>query len=378
MTGDHPYTADPARLRRINAVAVLRVMYAGGSLRLAQVVERTGLSRRTVEAVLDELACDGLIRENPAGRGTGSVGRPARSFQFRPDAGYVVAVEVRRRRTLAVLADLEGTAAAESGRPVAVTADRSERVESIVAAARDALRRARVPKKRLRAVAVGTPGVVRAGSEVTHCSVLPDWAEFSLRDEVASFFDCPVHVENDVNLAAIGERWRGACADVDTVVWVLVGRRARMATIIDGTLYRGAGGAAGEIGWVPALGWSDVRDHALSFAGFERTAESKRAERTLAAAVGGDRDALASVDALAGTLAQGLAAVVLALDPACLVIGGGPARAGDVLATAVRRHLEPYCLRLPDVCTSVLGDDAVLTGGVRAALDDVESQLFAV
>ncbi|MGH3098676.1 MAG: ROK family protein [Streptosporangiales bacterium] len=378
MIGDQPYTGDPALLRRINAVAVLRVMYAGDPLRLAQVVERTGLSRRTVEAVLDELACDGLVRETPAGRGTGTVGRPARSYQFRTDVGHVLAVEVRRRRTVCVLADLAGEVVAESSRPVAATAERRERVGTVVAAARDALHRARVPKKRLRAVAVATPGVVRDGSDVTHCSILPDWTGFSLRGELASFFSCPVHVENDVNLAAIGERWRGACADVDTVVWVLVGRRARVATIIDGTLYRGAGGAAGEIGWVPALGWSDVRDHALSFAGFEHTPESERAERTLAAAAHGDGAALASVDALAGTLAQGLAAVVLALDPACLVIGGGPARAGDVLSTAVRRHLEPYCLRLPDVRTSVLGDEAVLTGGVRAALNEVESQLFAV
>lgn len=378
MTGDHPYTGDPALLRRINAVAVLRVMYAGAPLRLAQVVERTGLSRRTVEAVLDDLAYDGLVRETPAGRGNGMVGRPARSFQFRSDAGHVLAVEIRRRRTVCVLADLGGIRVAESSRPVAGTAERGERVESVLAAARDALRRAQVPRKRLRAVAVGTPGVVRDGSEVTHCSVLPDWTGFSLCGELAPFFGCPVHVENDVNLAAIGERWRGTCADVDPMVWVLVGRRARVATIIDGALYRGAGGAAGEIGWVPALGWSDVRDHALSFAGFEHTPESQRAERTLAAAARGDRDALASVDALAGTLAQGLAAVVLALDPACLVIGGGPARAGDVLSTAVRRHLEPYCLQLPDVRTSVLGDEAVLTGGLRAALNEVESQLFAV
>lgn len=378
MTGEQPYTGDPALLRRINAVAVLRVMYAGDALRLAQVVERTGLSRRTVEAVLDELTCDGLVRETPAGRGTGTVGRPARSYQFRSDAGHVLAVEIRRRRTVCVLADLAGAVVAESSQPVAAGAERRERVGSVVTAARDALRRARVPKKRLRAVAVATPGVVSDGSDVTHCSVLPDWAGFSLRGELASFFACPVHVENDVNLAAIGERWRGACGDVDKVVWVLVGRRARVATIIDGALYRGAGGAAGEIGWVPALGWSNVRDHALSFAGFEHTPESKRAERTLAAATRGDADALASVDALAGTLAQGLAAVVLALDPACLVIGGGPALAGDVLSTAVRRHLEPFCLKLPDVRTSVLGDEAVLTGGVRAALNEVESQLFAV
>lgn len=351
---------DPALLRRINAATTARLLYDCGPLTLTQVVDRTGLSRRTVESVLEKLDGDGLVQRLAPEASAGAVGRPARTYRFRTEAGVVAGLQVSRAEVRATLTDLNGTELATATVKTRAHCPREERVEAIIDCARAVLARARVPRKRLWAVAVGTPGLVLADGVVELCTMLHDWEGFNLAERLTRWFPCPVMVENDVNLSARGEQWRGAAVGLDSLVWVLTGRRSRAAVVIDGSLYRGVDGAAGEIGWLPVLGWSEVRDQARTYA-------EARAE---------DRDA--AVDTFAHALSRGLAALVLAINPRCLVVGGVSAGSGEPLVAALRRHLEPLCLKVPEIRTSTLADDSEILGAVRIALDDVERQLFSL
>lgn len=372
------YGRDPALLRRINAAATLREIHGSEVLTLTELVARTGLSRRTAEAVLEDLLRAGWVEDQPPPAQGRGVGRPARRFRFRHDAGYAMGVDVDTQRVRAVLTDLAGETVATADRACHASAPRRERLDALTGVATEALAAAGVAQDRLEAVTVGTPGLVLPDGTVTICQVLEDWSGFSLADALTDGFPCEVHVENDVNLAALGERWRGVCRDVDHTVWVQTGRRTRVAIVIGGQLYRGSDGAAGEVGWVTDLGWDTVRDHPLSATGSGRSHVSDDFRRTLEAATVGDTEALALVDSYGRALSHGLAAVVLTLNPTCLVLGGGAALAGPVLADAVRRHLEPICLKTPAIETSRLGEEAVLAGAVRTSLDFVESRLFAV
>ncbi|WP_129669646.1 ROK family protein [Phytoactinopolyspora endophytica] len=379
MDDDHTTRgADPAYMRQINATNTLRRLYRAGPMTLTQIVDATGLARKTAEAAIEQLTAKNLVVEVARDEAVRPVGRPARTFRFCPEAGYVLGVQVGGHRVSAVLADLHGTTQAKCDVPVNRAAGRSDRLSAIGAAAKECAAQSGVDLGQVWATTVGTPGLVEDGNRVTLCHVLPEWSDFSLADQLSERIPTPITVENDTNLSAVAEHWRGAATDVGNVVWVLTGRRYSAAILIDGSLYRGADGAAGEIGWLPELGWSKASEQTLSFAGAGGTPAGDSAASMLSRAVAGDDDARREMDAFAASMAPGLTALVLALNPRCLVIGGGIAAAGDTLVRLLADHMRPFCLRLPELRMSSLGDESVALGAVRLGLDHVEDRLFSL
>lgn len=378
MTSAQRRGADPALMRQLNAVSTLRVLHPGTPLTLTRIVAATGLARKTAEAAVERLIAEGLAVELPPDGLERAVGRPARSFRFRAEAGRVLGIDIGVRRITALLADLHGEVTARAVRTVSRTARRAERVGLAAAAADECRREAGIDAGAVWATTAGTPGLVEADGYVSLCHVLPEWSGFRLSDALAAAgTGGPVRVENDTNLSAVAERWRGAAQDVDSMVWVHTGRRISAAILLDGRLYRGADGAAGEIGWVPELGWSQLSEQPLSFTAAAHTRAGEAARGTIRRAIAGDRDARRELDGFAASLAPGLTALALVLNPRCLVIGGGVATAGNLLLDAVAAHMRPHCLRLPDLRVSTVGPDSVALGAVRLGLDRVERALFA-
>lgn len=378
MSDTSPRGADPALLREMNAVATLRVLHRGAPMTLTKIVAATGLARRTAEAAVERLIADGLAEELQPSPDARPVGRPARSFQFRADAGYVLGLDIGVRKITALLADLHGTIRATSEIVVASKAGRSLRIGAALEAAEHCRTQAHADTGDVWATTAGTPGLVEDSAYVSLCHVIPDWSGFSLADELAaSSAGAVVQVENDANLSAIAERWCGVAQDVDSMVWVLTGRRIKAAILIDGRLYRGADGAAGEIGWAPELGWSRLSEQTLSFTGIHRTDAGDEAATTIQRALAGDERSRQELDTYAASLAPGLTALTLALNPRCLVIGGGIAAAGEAILQPISEQMKPHCLRLPDLRMSTLGRDSVALGAVRHSLDLVERRLFS-
>lgn len=376
--GPRPRRADPALMRQINAVTTLRTLYRGATMTLTEIVAATGLARRTAEAAVERLIDDGLVAEIPPSPVERSVGRPARAFRFRPDAGYVLSLDIGVHRVGALVADLTGEIRSKFELAVARTAGRAERIRAALAAVEQCRDDAGIDLTDLWATTVGTPGLVEDSRRVTLCHVLPEWSDFSPADELSGVIPGEIRTENDTNLSAVAEHWCGAAADADHLVWVLTGRRVSAAILIDGELYRGADGAAGEVGWSPELGWSTANEQPLSFTGAARTRAGEQAADIVARAVAGEPEARHDIDAFARSLAPGLTALVLALNPRHLVVGGGIATAGETLLNALDGHMRPHCLRMPELRTSTLGTDSVTLGAVRLGLDRVESRLFSL
>lgn len=369
---------DPALLRRINAVAVLRILRAREPLTVTQIAAATGLSRRTTEAVIDDLVVDRWVGEVLPDQETRRVGRPARSFRFRAERGHVMGIDIGAYHVLVVVADLNGNSVATVRERVRTSIGRSGRLAATRDAVNQSLERAGIDRDALQSVAVGTPGIIEDDGQVAICRVLPEWSAFSLLAEMNELFSCPVHVENDTNLSALAEQWRGAVQGVDDLVWILTGRRTSTGILIGGRLHRGHHGAAGEIGWHHELGWASLRNNILSFTGAHGTAKGRAAKQVLAAASDGDATALELVNDFADIIASGVAAVALLLNPQAVVLGGGVAEAGDVLVPAIHDRIVEQCLRPPEVLASALGDESVALGAVRLALQDVESKMFSL
>lgn len=407
----------PHVLRQINATAVLRAVRDSSPARVADLMSATGLSRPAVTRAVAELRDAGLIADVDELTQV-AMGRPAQWVRFRAEAGHVVGVDVGSRKVLAMVADLSGRVVAS--RPVTIGdgGTGSRMLSSLRNAISGALADAGLAPGDVWAVVVGAPGIVddRSG-EVLLAPSVPGWAHLPVLAELRKVVSCPVLIENDANLAVLAERWCGAAPGSDSLVFVHWGVRIGAGIIIDGKPYRGANGAAGEIGFADLFsqpdteldgasgGDADVAQDAVAAVGpFERlvgaqailrlastktssfsqpgladdprSAASEEAVVALfAAADDGDKAALEIVDRIAARFARGLAVLLVVLDPREIIIGGGVSRAGDTLLAAIERHLRPRVLTWPRLALSDLGGDAVALGAVRRALDHAEDRL---
>jgi predicted NBD/HSP70 family sugar kinase len=371
---------DPSLLRRINSSVVLRALRGTDeppTLTLTDLAHVTGLSRPTVEGVVEGLVEAGLVAEDTGG-GDARRGRPARRFRFCSEAGHLLGVEIGPHRVAAVLADLTGRTTATLARPVEEGAEAGRRLEQVRALVAELLRRAGVPRGSLRAVGVGSPGIVETDGRVRLGTALPGWTGLPLGDRLRRSFRCPVLVENDANAAALAEHWKGAATGSDDVVFVLAGLSPGAGSLIGGRLHRGFGGAAGEIGALHLLGREATPEHLLSTTGEPlHPLDEEAVARVFELARGGDLRAKEAVERFIRRLVHDVAALVLALDPELVVVGGWASGLDGVLGP-LRRELERYCLRPPRVALSELGEAAIATGALRLAADHVEEQLFAV
>ncbi|MEU6096785.1 ROK family transcriptional regulator [Streptomyces sp. NPDC047079] len=370
---------DPSLLRRINSAVVLHALRATDCATLTEVTKVTGLSRPTVEGVVEGLIEAGLVVEQAAEEGAARrQGRPARRYRFRAEAGHLLGLDVGAHRVTALLTDLDGRELGSLSKEISEAASADERLDRLRGTVAELLRRAGVARGSLRAVGVGSPGIVEADGTVRLGTALPEWTGLNLGERLSRSFKCPVLVENDANAAAVAEHWKGAAAESDDIVFVLAGLSPGAGSLIGGRLHRGYGGAAGEIGALHLLGREAAPEKLLSTTDEPlQPLDEQQVADVFALARGGDQRARAAVDRFIQRLVHDVAALVLALDPELVVIGGWAAGLDGVL-DPLRQELARYCLRPPKVTLSRLGEAAVATGALRLALDHVEEQLFAV
>ncbi|WP_245985306.1 ROK family protein [Streptomyces tateyamensis] len=370
---------DSSLLRRINAAVTLRALRDGQAVTLTQLVGDTGLSRPTVEGVIEGLVESGLVAEVEQGQDSGRQrGRPARWFRFRAEAGHILGVEIGVHAVRVVLADLAGQQIGSFARDVDEALDAEERVGAARTAVAELLRKAGISRDSLWAVGVGSPGIVDKDGSVRLGTALPGWTGLDLGARLRRSFRCPVLIENDANLAAIAEHWQGAAVGMGDVVFVLAGLSPGAGSLINGRLHRGFGGAAGEIGALHLLGQQVTPERLLSTTGKPLDPLDEAAvARVLTLAREGDLVARDAKERFLQRLVHDVAALALAIDPQLVVVGGWAAGLDDVLEP-LREQLARFCLRPPEVTLSTLGEDVVALGALRLALDQVEEQLFAV
>lgn len=360
----------PSRLRRLNSADVLAALYARGPRTLSEIGEATGLSRPTVEDVVEDFVRRHVVRELPPE--PGGAGRPARRFRFAADEGFVAGVDIGVHTILVILADLEGEVRHVLRTEVSPSQDADGRLAATRRTLERCLASGGVPSGRLRAVGVGTPGIVRDGT-VTLCTVLPGWTGLDLPASVGAenVVVENVVVENDANLATVAEHWRGSARHVRDAVCLLAGNRIAAGILIDGRLHRGHRGGASELGLLRVLRWEDAPDRLLA-----AVPSAEDLASVFAAARAGEPEAVAAVETFTDDLATGAAALLLAVDPALVVVGGGLSRAGDLIIGGLRERLTGLCPHPPEIVAGALGDEAVATGAVRIALERATEPLF--
>src|SRR5438034_3591249 len=388
---DHTITVGtPSLLRAINERTVLELIHRQGPLSRAQAARISGLSKPTVSLSLTGLLESGLVRE--VGRSRGERGPSAMQYELNPLAGWVVGIDVGRKWVRAAIADIAGTILARRDERAKVSSARTL-IGQIGGIARRLAGEGGVQWKQVTHAVLGSPGVFDpAHGYVAMAPNLPGWGRHGLVEAVREELGTNVSFENDVNLAALAEGTHGLGRNVHNFVFLSIGTGIGMALVIDGHLYRGAHGAAGEVAYMP-IGKGDPRDpsnrrrgafeEAAAAAGIVRTARRLgmrpplTPERIFIAARRGNGVAARVVQSEAALLSLAIATVTPVLDPELVILGGGIGRNGDLLVEPIERELRQLMPFRPRIAVSALGEDAVLRGAVATALEIARDHVFA-
>ena len=214
---------DAGHLRRLNLQRMLAVVMSQPTpFTRAELIEATGLSAPTVGSLVAHLVRSGVVRDLGAGPSRG--GRRPACMEFNARHGFVAGIDLGPTRTRLAVADLRGERLAHEVIPTPAAPDPAAMLNRVADALRGLLREAQAPSERLLAVAAGAPGAVDRGRGSVSCAPnLEGWNEVPMREILEHALGTAVVVENDVNLAVLGEHWRGAARGHDTCAFIFVG-----------------------------------------------------------------------------------------------------------------------------------------------------------
>jgi predicted NBD/HSP70 family sugar kinase len=365
--------ATPPLLRALNERTVLDAIRAGSPISRAEISRRSGISKPTVSLALRSLLDAGLVRE--AARGPDGPGYGAVYFEPVADAAVVLGLDLGARFVRGAVCDLSGAIRARQDVELAV-ADADDAIDAIGRLRDSLLGTAALEPTLVDTVIVGVPGVVADDGTLKLVENVAGLEGRRFADELQAALGLPVALENDINLAALGEQWQGVARGVSDFVFLSVGTGLGAGLVLGGELHRGRNGAAGELDF--ALGeLGEAVDPAAP-----QVAELARERTGLAdppalfeAARRGDGSAIAVVEEVARRIALHLAPVAAVADVELVVLGGGIGANGDLLLEPVARLLGEWLPFPPRIAVSTLGEAAVLTGavavGLQAALENV-------
>ncbi|QJY50281.1 ROK family transcriptional regulator [Pseudonocardia broussonetiae] len=378
----------PGGMREHNLAVVLGEVARQQPVSRARVAAATGLTKTTVSALVADLVRDRLVTQAEAVRGQGDRGRPGSGLSLDGDHVAALGCEISVDRLAVSVLDLRMRQRVRLERWADNRRDPMTVLGEISGLAAEAVRLAGEQGLSVVGATVAVPGLLdRASSRIT---VAPNlgWHDVPLdhRWSVLGAAALPTQVDNEANLAAIGELRLGAGTLYDSFMLVTGEVGIGAGLVIDSALHSGAGGYAGELGHVVVTPDGDLcgcgaRGCLETVAGKEALLRAAGLDprdglRPLIEGVGsGEPRALAAVDAAARALAVALAAAVNLLDPGAIILGGPLAAIGprllDTLETNLAARLRNLRGSAPPVLASALGDDSAVLGGAVAVLDAV-------
>jgi predicted NBD/HSP70 family sugar kinase len=375
--------ARPQLIRTMNEQLLLNQIRQLGLCSRADLARLSGLSKPTVSLALANVERSGLVRT--AGQRTGVPGRSAVLYEIRPEAGYVLGLDIGHEYLRGAVTDLTGEIRAKAEARCTAASVR-KRVGELIKLADGICTAAGISRDDVTQTVLGTPGVYDPRLDaITLTGGMAGWDRPAVLAELRRAFGANVAVENDTDAAALAEREHGHGREFASFVVVSIGTGIGMGLVLGGQLHRGAHGVAGEIAFLPiAEGPSrEVADDEVrrrgtleavgSAAAIVRAARkaglaAQSARQVFAAAATGEQRAAAIVAAEARLVAKAICAIIAVVDPGLVVLGGGIGQAPG-FAAAVSAQLSDIAPVLPELRVSALGTSAVVDGCLASGAD---------
>ncbi len=397
------WTLPTQNVKNINKHAVVDLIrFTSGGISRIELSRQMNLTRAAITTIVADLQSEGLVREveshYPSGR------RPI-VLEINPERGYVVGIDMGATHVTILVTDYSARVVRELDETLDINAGPAvclPRVEELV---HRILAEAGLTLKDVSAIGAGVPGPVVAGVGVSGPPIMPGWDGYPIRDDLAKRFGLPVSLRNDAELGAIGEWAYGAGRGERHLAYIKVGTGIGAGLLLDGQIYGGANGSAGEIGHVTidesgpictcgnrgclealAGGRAIARRAIQEVNSGRRTMLAEitptsniRSRDVIAAARRGDLVSQQIVSEAGVHLGTALASLVNLFNPSMVVVGGGVAQIGDLLLEPIRETVHQRSLlpasRSVRITSALLGRRSSAMGAVVQALSIVLHRL---
>jgi glucokinase-like ROK family protein len=397
-------TGDQALVRQMNLSVIMHHLRENEPISRAALAEMTGLNKTTVSSLVQELIERRFVEE--FGLNAAGAGRPAMLLRLNPKAGYTVAAEIGVDFVSVIRTDFAAEITWRHREATGRDMGQPAILDRLLALLSEAALSGSVPDAPLLGIAVGVPGLVDQETGSVLFAPNMGWVGVPLRSLLQERFAAPIYVDNEANLAALGEYYFGVAQGYENVLFLSIGVGLGGGIVQDGKLYRGSSGFCGEFGhmtmdpdglpcgcgnrgcWETQVSSAAVlrymRQAMLREQARRKGDESPHSVRNpellslpmvLDAARAGDAAALQALSEVGRYLGIGVASLVNALNPDLVVLGGRLSTAGEFLLPAVEAELRGRALRWNAEATQVAlaehGADACVMGGVAAVTQAV-------
>jgi predicted NBD/HSP70 family sugar kinase len=382
---DYPLTISASVMRAINRSAILEIIRRNSPISRTAIAENLDVSLPTVMRIVDELMEEGFVRAEGNTEWSGGRRRPL--LGFNGESFVVLGVDLGGMKIYGAISDLGGNVLDEvdMGQHGSSIEENYERLIGLIDTL---LASSKLEGRRVRGIGIGVPGITLHKEGLVKWAFSLKWRDFPLKARLNEKYDLPITVDNDVNLAAMGELWFGAGREIRNMILLTVGYGIGAGIIIDRALYRGGSEASGEIGnFVPGPEFLEknyqdfgaLESVASGIGILEKARSSLRSRRSAAeldsltvedvfmAARQGQKWASAIIDQTVDYLAIAVANLTVSFDPDLIVLGGSITPFADLLVEPILQRMKNAIPTPPKLVVSNLG----LQAGVMGAITNV-------
>lgn len=376
------------RIRETNLSRVLTLMHAAGSISRVGIVRHTGLSATTISGLVNVLLESGFVHESGIGESSG--GRPPVLVEFNYSFRYLLGVDMGATHLTVVLMNLAGTILAHRFERFDVAHDPEGTAGRVLALIEETTAEAGQSFATILGLGITIPAPLE-GARLDHASgvILPAWERYDLLRALQLESSLPVYIENDANAGAIAEKWWGQGRPYKNLAYIKLGVGVGSGLILNGEIYRGSGGTAGEVGHTTIdvdgppcrcgnRGCMESYVGAPALVAEVKQRRQEQGELTVeeiaAAALAGDPICTQVVQRAGAYLGTALANLINVLNPALIILGGDLVAADrlllDAVRTSIRQRAMPKAVAESEVVISRLGRDAVAVGAATIAMQN--------
>jgi len=376
-------------MRGINRTAILELIRSEGPISRTYISKKLNVSLPTVMRIVDELTAEKIVIDQDNKEWSGGRKRSLITLNYKEH--ITVGLDMGGSKIYGAVTNLGGEVLFEKQYEKDNTSG-EEIYNLLLEPIDELLLEARETKKNILGIGIGVPGVTYHDTGVVIWAPSLNWRDFPLKDRLMEKYSLPIIVDNDVNLAALGEMWFGAGKDVQDLVTVYIGTGIGAGVVIDGALYRGAHQAAGEIGYL-LPGREFLKNSYPKFGALEKMAagtgmikramkylkehkdkkvnEGISAEDIFNAHRRGEIWASHIVEEVLDYLAILIAAVISFYDPEVIVISGGVVNSADLIIGPICKRIEGKLPHIPSIISSSLGHRATVMGAMINLIHNV-------
>ncbi|MCI0519737.1 MAG: ROK family transcriptional regulator [Chloroflexi bacterium] len=346
------------------------IRFTPGGISRAELARQMGLTRSALTTIIGDLVEGGLVREAEDGPASG--GRRPVLLEINPQRGCVAGIDIGATHLSLLITDFAANVLGEEEVPMDILLGPQACLEQVDTHLLSLLNRLRLDLRSILAVGVGVPGpVVAQLGAVSVPPIMPGWDNFPIRSYLQSLWEQPVTLDNDADLGALGEWSHGAGRGERNLAYIKVGSGIGAGLLLNGNLYHGTSGSAGEIGHITiredgpkctcgSYGCLEAMAGGHAIAGRARAAVKSGRRTQLAAIAPLDKLSAREVAAAArlgdlvsqqiiaeagAHLGIAIASLVNLFNPGLVVIGGGVAQIGDLLLEPIRKAVQERSLR---------------------------------